>query len=201
MQLLTIERYFYRIIQCSISWADLTQSKALTVISYLMQGSVLWIALSMANVEYVHCNCVNLYFRSTAILDIYSLHSIVFFLDQQQYLLGIYTPHFIVGLCRSIYRSPCTLINCIPANAFFYCFYCFTVFTVCVHVVELFYFSLRMLLKELSRNNRAHPPLNLQRKNDAQLSLQISTKVHVSNAQAQFRGDCPSLRLIARAPG
>ena len=58
-----------------------------------------------------------------------------------------------------------------------------------------------MILEELSRTNTAHPPLNLQCKNDAQLSLQISTKVHVSNAQAQFRGDCPSLRLIARAPG
>ena len=61
--------------------------------------------------------------------------------------------------------------------------------------------SLRMLLEELSRTNTAHPPLNLQCKNDAQLSPQTSTKVHVSNAQAQFRGDCPSLQLIARAPG
>ena len=139
----------------------------------------------MANVEYVNCNCVNLYFRSTAILDIYSLHSIVFF--RSTAILGI------VGLCRSIYRSPCTLINCIPANAFFT--------EQSVPVVELFCLSLRMLSKELSRNNRAHPPLNLQRKNDAQLSLQISTKVHVSNAQAQFKGDCPSLQLIACAPG
>ena len=75
----------------------------------------------------------------------------------------------------------------------------------CRYVVDLFYLmnnmSLRVLLKELSRTNTAHRPLNLQCKNDAQLSLQISTKVHVSNAQAQFRGDCPSLRLIARAPG
>ena len=73
-----------------------------------------------------------------------------------------------------------------------------------VHADELFYLmnnlSLRML-KELSKTNTAHPPLNLQCKNDALLSPQISTKVHVSNAQAQFKGDCPSLRLIARAPG
>ena len=158
MQLLTIERYFYRIIQCSISWADLAQSKALTVISYLMQGSVLWITLSMANVEYVHCNCVNLYFRSTAILDIYSLHSIV-------------------GFCSVIYCLPCTLINCIPENAFFT--------EQSVHVVELFYLSLRMLSKELSRTNTAHPPLNLQCKNDALLSLQKCTfQMHKHSSKA-----------------
>ena len=42
-----------------------------------------------------------------------------------------------------------------------------------------------MLLKELSRNNTAHPPLNLQCKNDAQLSLQKCTfQMHKHNSEA-----------------
>ena len=163
------------IVQCSISWADLAQSKIQSIVNRI------------ALVEYVRCNCVNLYFRSTAIFVGHLYFAFHSWALQNQFIVR--HALWLIAFQR--------MLLVLPHKVYMLC--------TCRYVVDLFYLmnnmSLRVLLKELSRTNTAHRPLNLQCKNDAQLSPQISTKVHVSNAQAQFRGDCPSLQLIACAPG